>query len=501
MIKKTFFIFTLFIILFLNCSNVFALTINTNDNDNNNSKTNTTTSSVSNVKIESSKSTMELVDKSVCEIDLNNIGKFKKELTHFDKNKKEITINLTVTNTAKREEIAKPVEIYLVLDNSDSMEVTYQNKPKTDYVIQTASLFVDSLFEHFTNPKIGIVSFSSVDPISSTSSVSLGTENDAILLLPLSDSKETIKNTINSYDDKIGPYTNIEAGLSLAQSNFTNSTESVKYVVLISDGVPNLSLDTSTTLTYSGTTAINTKIKLQNMQTQGYHIFSVLMGLNESDINNPNAPVSQTTEKNMTYRELAEEIFGTVSNPTAGDFYFIDYDSLDTTVNGKIFNQITDVKDNTLKNIIIKDYFPQEIIDNFDFEHLIAPNFGTVTDEIDTADNSITWNIDVLKEGELATLSYKLKLKDKYNKSIVNVILPTNEKVDITFEDLSGKGNANSDVSPKVRVNYKEPVVPDNTISETPIPQTGNYSMVIIFAIIAISIFAISRILAIRKVA
>lgn len=489
MTKKLTYILILFVILFLNCSNVFALTINTNDNDN----------SSTTAKIESSKSTMEVVDKSICEIDLNNIGKFKKELTSFDADKKEVTITLTVTNTASKEEIIKPVEIYLLLDNSYSMTANYEGKSKVDYVQEAATYFVDSLFEHFTNPKIGVISFSSIDTIAD-SNISLGTENDAKLLLSLSDSKDTIKNAINSYSDKTGPFTNIEAGLKLAEANFTDSAESEKYIILISDGVPNLSLDTTTTLKYSGTNAINTKNRLQNIQSQGYHIFSVLMGLNESDIQNPNAPISETTGENMTYRELAEEIFGTVSNPTAGDFYFIDYDSLDTTVNGEIFNEIIEIKDNTLKNIVIKDYFPQEIIDNFDFEHVIAPNIGTISEKIDTADNSITWTIPELSEGEVATLSYKLKLKDLYNKSIVNEILPTNEKVDINFEDCNGEWNNDSDVSPKVRVNYVEPVIPDNTVSEDPIPQTGNNSTMFLVALIVLALFTISRLIVLKKV-
>lgn len=488
MTKKLTYILILFVILFLNCSNVFALTINTNDNDNSNTT----------AKVESSKSTMEVVDKSICKLDLNNIGQFKKELTSFDADKKEVTITLTVTNTASKEEIIKPVEIYLLLDNSYSMTADYKGKSKTHYVQEAATYFVDSLFEHFTNPKIGIVSFSSIDT-TVDSTVSLGTENDAKLLLSLSDSKDTIKSTINSYSDKTGPFTNIEAGLQLVESNFTKSTESEKYVILISDGVPNLSLNTTTTLKYSNTNATNTKNRLQNMQLQGYHIFSVLMGLNESDIKNPNAPISEATNENMTYRELAEEIFGTVSNPTAGDFYFIDYDSLDTTVNREIFNEITEVKDNSLKNIVIKDYFPQEIIDNFDFEHVTAPNIGTVTQKIDTSDNSITWTIPTLSEGEVATLSYKLKLKDLYNKSIVNEILPTNEKVDINFEDANGKWNNDSDVSSKVKVNYVEPVIPDNTVAEDPIPQTGNNSTIFLVAIVVLTVFCISRLIVIKR--
>lgn len=499
--KKIITTLVLLLVLLFSCSSVFATNVNTQ------AKTDSS-------KIESKKSIFELVDKSICEMDLNNLGHFKKELTSFDANKKELTITLSVTNTAKKEEITKPVEVYLVLDNSFSMTKTYQNKSKMSYVTETANLFVDSLFEHFTNPKIGVVSFSSIDNTTSTGvSLVLGSTSDAKLLLPLSDSKQTVKSAITTYAQETGPYTNIEAGLSLAQSKFTTSTETEKYVVLISDGVPNLSLDTEHTLTYSGTNATNTKNRLQNMQSQGIHIYSVLMGLNESNIPNPNAPSLEDGSRKMTYGELAEEIFGTVENPTAGDFYFINYDSLDTTINTNIYGDITYVKDNTLKNIVIKDYIPQDIINNFDFSYVAEPNFGKAT-PLNTEDNSITWTIPELKEGETATVSYKLKLHDSYDSAIVNKILPTNTKVDITYETPTGTGSVTSDVSPKVRLKYennividKDPEKPanntvvDNTISDDKmLPQTGIYTTLLLIAGIGIVVFAVSRVINMQKI-
>ena len=209
------------------------------------------------------------------------------------------------------------------------------------------------------------------------------------------------------------------------------------------------------------------------------------MGLSESNVQNPSAPTIADGSRNMTYRELAEEIFGTTSAPTAGNFYYIDYTNLSKTVNTDIFNKITYSKDNTLKNIVIKDYFPREILENFNFEYVKSPNIGKVSAEVDISDNSITWEIELLKEGEVATLSYKLTLKDEYNEEIVDKILPTNTKVDIAFETVDGKGNSNSDVSPKVKL------VVDKTISKDPIPQTGVYNVLFIILASTLIVFAV----------
>lgn len=463
--KKILSIFCIFTFLLSLCSPCFAATVS------------------------ASKTTMSVVDKSICEINLKKMGKFTKELTSFDANKKEVTITLTLKNIMEQESITKPIEMFLILDNSHSMTSTYKEKEKRQYVAETASAFVNALFDHYEKAKIGIVSFSSVD-LGST----LGTENDAKLLLNLTDSKDAVQNTINNYTTTEGPFTNIEAGLTIAENNFTNNADSQKYIVLISDGVPNLCLDTNTTLKYSGVVATNTKNKLISLKNKGYNIFSVLMGLAESNTPNPSAPTIADGSRNMTYRELAEEIFGTTSTPTAGSFYYIDYSNLSETVNTDIFNKITYSKDNTLKNIVVKDYFPREILENFNFKYVKSPNIGKVSAEVDSSDNSITWEIELLKEGEVATLSYKLTLKDEYNEEIVDKILPTNTKVDIAFETVDGKGNSNSDVSPKVKLVVNDVKVPDNTITENPIPQTGIYNTLFVILVSATIVFVIIRI-------
>ena len=271
--KKILSIFCIFTFLFSLCSSSFAATVS------------------------ASKTTMSVVDKSICEINLKDKGKFTKELTEFDANKKEATITLTLKNIMEQENLTKPIEMFLVLDNSHSMTSTYEGKEKRQYVAETATSFVNALFDHYENAKIGIVSFSSVN-LGST----LGTENDAKLLLSLSDSKDTVQNTITNYTTTEGPYTNIEAGLAIAEKNFTNNTDSQKYIVLISDGVPNLCLDTNTTLTYSGVVATNTKNKLVELKNKGYNIFPVLMGLSESNVQNPSAPTIADGTRNMTYR-------------------------------------------------------------------------------------------------------------------------------------------------------------------------------------------------------
>lgn len=407
-----------------------------------------------------SKTTLELVDDSVCTIEIDDIAKFEKKITKFDAENKSATLTLTITNTKTVEETQKPVEIFLVIDNSSSMtENKVGDITRKQIVIDSANKLVEKLFAANANAKVGIVGFSSLD---SSKGETEGTLNDAKLYLNLSDSKDTVKSAISSISSsECGPRTNIEAGITLAADNYSSNANTNRYIVLLTDGVPNNATD-GTFATYSGTVAARTKAKLQSIEKSGINIIGSMIGLDGEKIE---------AQTNKTYKALAEEVFGTIQTPTISKYYYIpdSKDEIETNIVDDIYANIVSVTDNKLKNITIKDYFPQEIIDNFNFEYVASPNIGTVSSQVNTTDNSITWKIEVLNEGETATLSYKLTLKENYNKQIIDKVLPTNTKVDITAENKEQKIETSSDVSPKVKVLYQE----DTTVANTIIPQTG----------------------------
>ena len=138
----------------------------------------------------------------------------------------------------------------------------------------------------------------------------------------------------------------------------------------------------------------------------------------------------------ITYKELAQEIFGTTEEPTVGKFYYIPDSEIEKTVCETIFNDFSSVSKNTLTNLKIYDYFPQEIVDNFDFSYVTEPTKGTISSSIDLQNNLIVWTIDKLEPQENIIVSYKLTLKDKVNDKILGVVLNTNEKVEITANEI-----------------------------------------------------------------
>ena len=161
-----------------------------------------------------------------------------------------------------------------------------------------------------------------------------------------------------------------------------------------------------------------------------------------------------------TFGEIIREIFGTPENPTAGHFYYVTDDQIETTITNDIYNSLIPVSQ-SLTNIVVKDYFPEEIVNNFDFAYVSNANIGNISAEIDTTDNSITWTIPELASGQTATVQYTLKLKENFDSSIVGKILDTNEKVDITYNDFDGVAQSKtSDVTPKLQLAEPPAVLP-----------------------------------------
>lgn len=498
-LKKFLFALMAFVFIFSMSTNVFAtdisngIVLNTTETENVVSEPTTNDDSVY------ANTTMEIVENNICTIDVGGYGEFNKQITEFNAEEKSVTLTLTMTNTRDIVETERNVEIFFVIDNSSSMTQTYEDTTRKQAVIDSANSLVDKLFSANSNVEIGLVGFSSLD---SSQGETEGTINDATLRQELSNDQTTVKNAITNLSElEVGPRTNIEAGLTIAQDNFSTEENVDRYIILLTDGVPNNATD-GTSMTYSGVVAQRTRAKIEEIEGSGISIIGAMINL-DSDT------VEPTTQ--MTYRELAEEIFGTEEDSTLTKYFYIPDGEIENTIVNEIFDSIVIREDNTLRNITIVDYFPQEIIDNFDFEYVASPNIGAVSETVDTTNNSITWNIELLSEGETATLSYKLTLKEDYDQSIIDVVLPTNTQVDITGETPEGEVNPSSDVSPTIVVRYDEPAEEpedqnrleepkDNTLPpDEKLPQTGDVTTWILAAIIILVAITVGRMIVIRN--
>ena len=422
---------------------------------------------------------MEVVEEPVCTIQIGENSKFEKKLINKDLTNKEVTLQLQVTN---EEENSKPTgELMLVLDNSDSMNELVepdneQSESRKDLIFESSKTLVSNLLEGNDNLQIGIVSFSS-----NVDSSQEGTSADANVVAALSNNATELNNAISNIEAN-GPRTDLDAGITLASKQFTE-TDNNKYMIVLTDGVPNIALGYNNPY-YSDDVINTTKAKLQQLENEGINITTMLTGIDDEDY----TPIN--IEK--TFGEIINEIFGTEENPTTGNFYYVTDDEVEETITNDIYNSLLPVSQ-SYKNIVIKDYFPQEIIDNFEFAYVSDTNIGEISAEVDPTDNSITWTIPELASGQTATVQYTLKLKEDFDSSIVDKLLDTNEKVDITYKDFNNKDQSQtSDVTPVLRLTEPPAVL----------PKAGMTTILITVgvAVVALLIFSLIRLSQLRNI-
>lgn len=395
--------------------------------------------------------TMSVVEEPICTIELGENSKFEKKLISKDLANKEVTIQLQVINDEKSE--LSNAEIVLVIDNSNSMqESTSSGELRSNVIKSSAKTFVTNLLKNSSDLKVGAVSFSTSSEKNAEGFITVGTTNDATKLSDLTNDATTLTNAIDgiSYAGQgIPSYTNLEAGLELGNSLFS-SEENNKYLLVLTDGLPNVVLNQNAAK-YDDSIINATKAKYSSITASGVKVITMLTGIKEGE-----ASVNDT----FTYNQYIEQIWGTPTNPLNGEFYYIADDNIEKTITEDIYNSLVS-KQKVLKDITVVDYFPTEIIQNFDFAYVSEANIGTISPTVDTTNNSITWTIPELANGQTATVQYKLKLKENFDSAIVNKILNTNEKVDIDYTDFNDtKQTKTSDISPKLKLVEPPAVLP-----------------------------------------
>lgn len=384
---------------------------------------------------------MTVVEEPVCTIEIGDNSRFEKRLISKDLSNKEVTLQLQVTN----EEVADKLtgEVMIVIDNSESMTDEVEGTTRKELVFESAKTLISNLLQDNTALNIGIVSFSSNSDTSKE-----GTLEDAFLISEMSNDVTTLTNAISNIQTN-GARTDLDAGIQLATQYFTDNATN-KYMIVLTDGVPNIAVNYDKNY-YSDDVISKTKQTLINTTNNEIQLFTMLTGITDENF----VPIGD-----KSYGEIISEVFGSQESPTAGNFYYVTDDMIEETITNTIYQDLIPT-DKTFKDFTIVDYFPQEIIDNFEFAYVSNATHGNISAQVDPTTNSITWTIPELAIGETATVQYKLKLKENFDNSIIDKILDTNEKVDLSYTDPNGNPQEKtSDVTPKLKLTEPPAVLP-----------------------------------------
>lgn len=448
---KKLFTLTIFLLIIFMASNVFAVT-----------------------------TTMQIVEDNICTITLNDDSSFEKKIISSDLTNHQVTLQLKISNNS--EVITPTGELMLVIDSSDSMDTIVDGTTtRKDLVLNSANKLVESLLGTSSNLKIGVVTFSTgteTDP--DTGYLVTGTENDAQKVCDLTDNVSTLSTAISSIEGT-GQYTNLDSGLQLAKKCFSNE-DTNKYMIVLTDGLPNLAVGYNDLVSYDGLTDVITQTQSTLNSLSGINVITMLTG-----IDNEEATFRTDGTNTYTYGEVINQVFGTEENPTIGKFYNVNDSEIEQTITNDIFKDLVPIV-KTLKNITVIDYFPQYIVDNFEMTYVDGIDTSNISASIDKETNSITWNLADLSSGQTATIQYNLTLKDEFDETIIGKILDTNEKIDINYTDFDNTTQTKqSDVTPKIKLLAP---VEDDTLAPVILPKAGTPVIFIGFVgLISLAIF------------
>lgn len=408
--------------------------------------------------------TMEIVENNICTINLNEFSYLEKKIINSNLANHEITLQLKVTNDSK---IVVPTgELMLVIDNSESMnEIVDGNITRKDIILNSATNLVTNLLK--SNPsslKIGIVTFSTGTEKNDEGFLITGTEADAQKVCDFTNDLSILTKNISNIKGT-GSYTNLDAGLQLAKSQFS-SANSNKYMIILTDGLPNLAIGHNDLVSYNGLTDVINKTKSTLKSLSNIDVITMLTGITDEEA------VFRADETNSyTYGQVITEVFGSESAPTKGKFYKIEDSKIEQTITDNIYHDLLPIE-NSLENIVIEDYFPKYITDNFDVTLQNDSNTSNAKILTDTNNQKyISWKIDKLSPSESKLLKYTISLKDQFDESIITKILDTNEKVNINYKDFDGKDKSEtSNITPKIKLTA---VPKDETVVPKPISPAG----------------------------
>lgn len=441
----------------------------------------------------------------------NDQGYISKTIVDSNTDAGEVTIELKVSNTKKQiEEITKyeNTEIYIMV----SENIVLKTEKLQKYVNNIEKL-ASSILEINSKTKIGIIGITGTvrDGTEQENGNMVWGDNDegevagsasnAEIVVKLTDNVDTIVNGIKTMNpSKIGYRMNLQAAIKLANQSYSNNTN--KILISLYDNVPSIAIGVKGNTSYGGWNspystpeeavkakheeiAIRTRNEILTLRTSNVSFFI----LRPDDTSYDETWYSTSTgEKLLDFdgSPYVQKLYGTIDNPTYGKMYSFNDDSINSIITENIYQDVKEVIQQDISNVKVEDYFPKDITDNFEFSYVGTPSIGTVTDSIDKETGTITWNIGNLKGNEVATLRYKLKVKDMKNTSLLNKTISTNEKVILTYNDIEDKNyTVILESSPEIQLSEVKEQNKDNnatnpsnnnndsTVAKGELPQTG----------------------------
>lgn len=451
----------------------------------------------------------------------NDQGYLDKKIISSNAETGEVTVQLSLNNKKKEQEGEQVryenTEIFIMVP------VSISNEKKKEYSTYIETL-ANKVFEANSKTKIGIIGLEGTindSELDENGNIVWGennegdvpgSEDDGEIVVNLTNNVSDLTNGIlNMNPDETKYNINLQSAIRLAKNSYSNNVN--KILISLYDNVPMVAIGVKNQVSHGGIFSeydtIEEAVIGKHEKIVSYTKNEILSLANENidfillrpdDTSFDQKWYSTTTgELSLEFdgSPYVQDLYGTLDNPTYGKMYSLNNDSLEKIVTEYIYTDIIETVGTTMESIEVKDYFPQDILNNFDISFSDSTNldFSTLQEE-----GYITWNIEKLDREQTATIEYTLKIRNINNTQLLNKEIATNERVELTYIDYEeNEKEATLESSPIIKLvnielpdnnninintDNKNTGLVDNTIAPGKIPQTGK--TITIIAIVSI---------------
>lgn len=344
-----------------------------------------------------------------------------------------------------------------------------------------------------------------------------GTDKNAEIVCPLTTKFEDLKSgLLNMNSTKLKYHTNLQAAIRLANNSYSKNVN--KLLISLYDNVPSVAIGVPNSYSYGGwfsdyktgeeaIIAVHEKVssetKSEILSLEKNNINFILLRPDDTSYDETWYNIS-TGEKSLDFdgSPYVQKIYGTLEKPTYGKMYSLNDTNLEKVVTEYIYSDIIENIRIDIKSATITEYFSDEVINNFD----ITFNNSNIDTSKLLSEKYIVWNIGDLLGNKTTSLEYTLKIKDMKNSILLNKILTTSEKTDLSYINyLDTQTTISSTSSPKIQLSQikessENATPPTNETNNDPttapgkLPYTGeNVAILFIMALLIISTLIIRK--------
>lgn len=404
-------------------------------------------------------------------------------------------VNMTMAlhnkkNTQEEELTYENTEIFIMVPVSASQE------KKNEYSTYVETL-ANKIFEANEKTKIGIIGLKGtiIDMSFDEEGNAIwgenhqgdveGTVNDGEIVVNLTNQTSALTNGIkNMNPEETQYYINLQAAIRLAKNSYSENVN--KILISLYDNVPSIAIGVENQVSYGGVTPYDTleeAVVAKHEKIVNY-TKSEILSLQEENIDFILLRPEDTSFDQDWYDKesgqlnyefdgspYVQELYGTLENPTYGKMYSLDNNSLETIVTEYIYQDVMEEVGTSLTSVIVKPYFSQKILENFDISFEENANIDISTLE----EGYITWNVGNLENGKSSEIHYTLTMKNIEKSELLNQEIPITDKVEVSYVNYTDtQKNATITTSPLIQLIEKEEIEEPNANQNTNTPATDD---------------------------